>query len=100
VREAIANLPVEVTDANAIKNLTDKSEADRLSQQVNAACKLLTEYNARLSDELEDRKKVTAMLRDFTHTQLQLLSQAKERLEVSYVLRNILRGSKVLTNGS
>lgn len=84
VREAIAHLPPEVTNADLLQNITDRSAAENLSKHVNAAVKLLTDYNGRLAAELEDRKKVTAMLKEFTHSQMLLLNQAKERLEVCF----------------
>ncbi|KAK6630984.1 hypothetical protein RUM44_003156 [Polyplax serrata] len=81
VREAIASLPPEVSDVSLLIKLQDRTAAEELSKQVNAAAQLLSEYNARLATELEDRKKVTAMLRDFTEAQNELLSHAKQRLE-------------------
>lgn len=82
VREAIASLPPEVSDVSLLIKLQDRAAAEELSKQVNAAAQLLSEYNARLAAELEDRKKVTAMLKDFTESQNELLSHAKQRLEV------------------
>lgn len=84
VREAIASLPPEVSDVSLLAKLQDRAAAEELSKKVNAAVQLLSEYNNRLAAELEDRKKVTAMLRDFTEAQNQLLSHAKQRLEVSF----------------
>ncbi|KAL0270612.1 UNVERIFIED_CONTAM: hypothetical protein PYX00_007963 [Menopon gallinae] len=81
VREAIASLPPEVSDVSLLMKLQDRAAAEQLSKQVNAAVQLLSEYNNRLASELEDRKKVTAMLRDFTESQNELLSHAKQRLE-------------------
>lgn len=60
----------------------DKESAEQLSTQVNEAMALLTEYNNRLSTEMECRKKVATMLRDFTQAQKELLAQAEQRLEV------------------
>lgn len=60
----------------------DKAAAERLSAQVNDAVNLLTEYNTRLANEMEDRRKVTQMLRDFIQAQRDLLAQAENRLEV------------------
>ena len=51
---------------------------------VNDAVALLNDYNNRLSVEVEHRKKVSTMLRDFLHSQKELLAQAERGLEVSY----------------
>lgn len=50
--------------------------------QVDEAAQILHDYNMRLSLEMEDRKKLTAMLRDFQAEQKELLTQAEQRLEV------------------
>lgn len=60
----------------------DKDQADQLSKQVNDAVNLLTEYNQRLANEMDCRKKVATMLRDFLQAQKELLAQAEQRLEV------------------
>jgi hypothetical protein len=62
--------------------LTDKTSAEKLSAQVNEAVHLLTDYNSRLAAEMEYRKKLTTMLRDFLQAQKDLLAQAEHRLEV------------------
>jgi len=62
--------------------LTDKASAEKLSVQVNEAVHLLTDYNSRLAAEMEYRKKLTTMLRDFLQAQKDLLAQAEHRLEV------------------
>lgn len=53
-----------------------------LNIQVNEAAQILHDYNTRLSVEMEDRKKLTQMLKDFQTEQKELLSQAEQRLEV------------------
>lgn len=81
IREKIASLPPEVSEVNRLSKLEDKAAAERLSAQVNDAVSLLTEYNTRLANEMEDRRKVTQMLRDFIQAQRELLAQAENRLE-------------------
>ncbi|KAK7792284.1 hypothetical protein R5R35_013313 [Gryllus longicercus] len=81
IRERIANLPPEVSEINLLNKLEDKAAADKLAVQVNEAVQLLTEYNARLAMEMDDRKKVTQMLNDFIQTQKDMLSHAEQRLE-------------------
>lgn len=63
---------------------SDRTEADKLSVQVNEAVLLLNSYNERLSTEMDHRKKVSSMLKDFLDLQQELLAQAEHKLEVSY----------------
>lgn len=57
-----------------------------MALQVNDAVALLTNYNARLSKEMEQRKHVAGMLRDFLQAQLDLKEQAEQRLAVSVLI--------------
>ncbi|XP_063698462.1 regulation of nuclear pre-mRNA domain-containing protein 1A [Culicoides brevitarsis] len=81
VREKIANLPPEVSEMSLLQKLTDKEAAIKLAVQVNDAITLLNEYNARLADEMVERKKLTTMLKDFQTEQAELLAHAEQRLE-------------------
>lgn len=81
VRERIANLPPEVSELSALAKLEDKEAAMRLAMKVNDAIKILNDYNARLASEMDDRKKLTTMLKDFQREQQQLLAQAEQRLQ-------------------
>ncbi|XP_044734862.1 regulation of nuclear pre-mRNA domain-containing protein 1B [Chrysoperla carnea] len=81
VRERIASLPPEVSEIGMLASLQDRESAERLSAQVSEAIGLLLDYNSRLAAELDGRKKVAAMLRDFTQAQQELLAQAEQRLE-------------------
>lgn len=54
-----------------------------MSVQVNDAVQLLSQYNKRLIMEMEQRKKVAVMMRDFLHVQEELLAQAEHNLEVN-----------------
>ncbi|XP_063828311.1 regulation of nuclear pre-mRNA domain-containing protein 1B [Ostrinia nubilalis] len=81
VRERIASLPPEVSEVQLLSKLEDKESALSLSAVVNSAVSLLAEYNLRLSEELEKRRKVAAMLRDFAQAQRDLAKQAEARLE-------------------
>lgn len=49
---------------------------------MNEAAQILHDYNTRLASEMEERKKLTAMLRDFQAEQKELLAQAEQRHEV------------------
>ncbi|KAJ3660534.1 hypothetical protein Zmor_004977 [Zophobas morio] len=81
VRQRIAQLPTSVTEISTIANIQDKEQAEKLSQQVNEAVTLLNEYNSRLASEMEHRKKVSSMIRDFLQVQQELLAQAEQNLE-------------------
>ncbi|KAJ8713627.1 hypothetical protein PYW07_013997 [Mythimna separata] len=81
VRERIASLPPEVSEVQLLSKLEDKESAQSLSAVVNSAVELLAEYNLRLSEELEKRRKVAGMLRDFAQAQRELAKQAEARLE-------------------
>ncbi|XP_068618543.1 regulation of nuclear pre-mRNA domain-containing protein 1B isoform X2 [Battus philenor] len=78
VRERIASLPPEVSEVQLLSKLEDKESALRLSSVVNSAVELLAEYNLRLSEELEKRRRVAGMLRDFAQSQRDLAKQAEE----------------------
>lgn len=81
VRERIASLPPEVSDASLLDKIQDRLSADKLALQVEEACSLLAEYNSRLTQELEDRKQVSQMLANYTFHQRELMSLAEQKLE-------------------
>ncbi|KAK9871475.1 hypothetical protein WA026_012849 [Henosepilachna vigintioctopunctata] len=81
VRQRIAQLPKEVAEVSLLSKIEDKAEAEKLSIQVNEAVTLLNSYNERLSKEMDHRKKVSTMLRDFLELQQELLAQAEQNLE-------------------
>lgn len=71
-------------------SFTDKEAGEKLLQRVNDAVNLLNEYNNRLAVEVELRKKVTTMIRDFLVVQKELLEQAEQNLEVIIIIFDIL----------
>lgn len=81
VRERIAQLPREVSEVSLISKIEDKEAAEKLNVQVNEAVVLLTQYNARLQAEMDHRKKVAIMMKDFIQLQEELLAQAEQNLE-------------------
>lgn len=81
VREKISKLPPDVSEVKLLTKLEDKEAALKLAERVNAAVELLTDYNNRLAHEMDERKRVVQMLRDYTILQKQLLQQAESRLE-------------------
>ena len=60
----------------------DKESGVILSRKVEDACILLSEYNFRLNAELEERKMVGKMLKDFIACQREHLISAERKLEV------------------
>uniref|UniRef100_A0A182YPZ3 CID domain-containing protein n=1 Tax=Anopheles stephensi TaxID=30069 RepID=A0A182YPZ3_ANOST len=80
VRERIASLKPEVSELAALDKLEDKEAAMKLAADVNDAIKILNDYNARLAVEMDDRKKLTTMLRDFLREQQELQQQVENRL--------------------
>ena len=60
----------------------DKVSAQRLSEQVNEAVEILQKYNKRLADEMDERRRITTMFKDFIQAQQELLDQGEQRLEV------------------
>lgn len=81
VRQKIANLPMEYTEVSMLSKLENKDAALQLAERVSDAVKLLNDYNSRLCGEMEDRKRLQVMLKDFAQEQRELLSQAESRLE-------------------
>lgn len=80
-REKITRLPPEVSSLDALSKLEDKEAAAKLHMKVNEAVQLLKNYNSRLAAEMNERNKLTVMLKDFQKEQQELLAQAEQRLE-------------------
>jgi len=81
VRERIANLPTEVTDPTYIDKVQDLRSARKLSQKINEACEILSEYNARLAAEQIDRQKAQKMLVDYIASQKFQQALVENRVE-------------------
>ena len=64
--------------------IADKDSAKQLSNTVDSACVLLTDYNKRLASEMDERRSVAKMLRAFVIAQTEQLQHAEKRLQVSY----------------
>lgn len=116
MREKIAKLPKELSDVSIVAKIegerfqhffrvvyllcfqfADRETADKINVQVTNAVLLLSQYNTRLSNEMEHRKKVAVMMRDFLQVQEELLTQAERNLEVSLVYFNIIQKKNKLT---
>ncbi|PRD32060.1 UNVERIFIED_CONTAM: Rprd1b [Trichonephila clavipes] len=81
VREKIARLPPEVSDITLLEKIQNREAANKLHKQVEEASSLLTEYNKRLNEEMEERTQVSKMLNNFTHSQRELLTRAERRID-------------------
>jgi len=92
VREKIAKLPPEVSEIGKLENITTATQGKALLQQVEEASSLLKNYNARLQEELKERKRVGYMVGEFLSAQRELLAQAEERLEQYYEKLEKMRG--------
>lgn len=57
---------------------------------VNEAIQIIGQYNGRLSAEMEQRGKLSIMLRDFHNEQKELLLQAEKRLDVRNKMESYL----------
>ncbi|CAG2109364.1 unnamed protein product [Medioppia subpectinata] len=80
VRQKIASLPNEVFDATLLDKIRDKGAAERLTKLVDEARSLLADYNTRLTRELDDRKQMSQLLRNYTQNQRHALSVAEQKL--------------------
>lgn len=49
---------------------------------MDSSISLLVDYNSRLAVEMEDRKRLTQMMREFLQAQRDLMAQAEATLEV------------------
>ncbi|XP_070195087.1 regulation of nuclear pre-mRNA domain-containing protein 1B-like [Littorina saxatilis] len=81
IREKIAALPLEVSDISHLEKIQDMKSAERLSKQVNDACLLLSEYNQRLTSELEERRQVAFLLRGFVNNVKTQMQDTERQLE-------------------
>jgi len=63
-----------------LDKIHDKDAAQKLAKQVDEACAILSDYNTRLAQELEDRKKISTMLSMFVKNQKLSLAATDQRL--------------------
>lgn len=80
IRQKIASFPPEVTDPSLVQNIRDKSQADRLQRMVEEACILLSDYNQKLSQEMESRKTIALMLATYIKNQKDSLTASERSL--------------------
>jgi hypothetical protein len=98
VRERISKLPPELSDLTLLQKIENKEQMTLLNHQVEDAHRMLSEYNQRLVQELEERKQVSIRLaayHRFQKTQLQeaekQLSDYRQRLQKVAQVKNELR---------
>jgi dsDNA-binding SOS-regulon protein len=98
VRSKIASFPKEVTDPSLIHTIRDKATADRVQKMVEDACILLSEYNQKLAQEMENRKTLAVMLSTYIKNQRdnltaseQSLSEYREKLKKVTKVKNELK---------
>jgi regulator of Ty1 transposition protein 103 len=75
-------LNVTISSLIAIIFFADQGEASELTKKVEDACNLLVNYNGRLAAELQERKRVARMLRDYLVSQKTALSESEKKLQV------------------
>jgi len=59
--------------------------AKKLKTQVDEACSMLTDYNSRLADELQERRRVAKMLKEYIIAQKQSMSESEKLLQVCWI---------------
>ena len=69
VRKRIAELPTHLTDLGHLSQVRERSEAFSLLETVNEAASLLDDYNARLQQEMTNRRKTALQLAAFIRGQ-------------------------------
>ncbi|XP_022669806.1 regulation of nuclear pre-mRNA domain-containing protein 1B-like isoform X1 [Varroa destructor] len=82
VREKIASLPREVSDAALLQKVNDQHTLDSLRKQVEDACNLLNAYNGDLDKEITARGKLATILHDFRRYNAHKMREAEKELEV------------------
>lgn len=80
VRERISKLPPELSDLALMQKVQNKEQMALLNQQVDDAHRLLSDYNQRLSQELEDRKQISIQLAAYHRFQKQQLQETEKEL--------------------
>ena len=79
-RKKIANLPPEVYDSKLIENVLNKESVEHWTNLIDEAQNMLSSYNTRLVQELEERRQLSTMLSWFIEGQRRALTQAEQSL--------------------
>lgn len=95
IREKISQLPQELQDVIGVEKIVDKKYADQLSQMVTDAVKMLSDYNKRLEDEVNDRRKTASMLNGFLQQQKDEIVNAENQLKDTQELHNKYKGFSI-----
>lgn len=85
VRAEISKIPSEIFDLETLKDVKSKQSAYDLANRVEYALQVTSDYNSRLMQEVEHRKKLNLQLNDFTNAQKEIIDQGKERLKVKFM---------------
>lgn len=80
VRERISKLPPELSDMSLLAKIENKEQMNRLSNQVEDAHRLLSDYHQRLVQELEERKQVSIRLAAYHRLQKLQMQEAEKHL--------------------
>ena len=96
-RHQISSFPITLQQIDYIQKITDRSEASKLSKQANTAVKMLSEYNAELTNEMTTRRKLARMLSDYTTSQKSIIKEIESTIvELQGLLETYQTGSKHL----
>merc|ERR1712183_580423 len=96
-RHQISSFPITLQQVDYIKKITDKSEALKLSIQANNAVKMLSDYNAELTNEMITRRRLARMLSDYNGNQITSIKEIENTInELQGLLETYKTGSKHL----
>jgi len=96
-RHQISSFPITLQQVDYIKKITDKSEALKLSIQANNAVKMLSDYNAELTNEMITRRRLARMLSDYNGNQITSIKEIENTInELQSLLETYKTGSKHL----
>ena len=75
---------------NILFTVADVDAAKKLKAQVDEACSMLTDYNSRLADELQERRRVAKMLKEYIIAQKQMMSDSEKLLQVCCFCHSVI----------
>lgn len=70
--------------------MIDKAEAEKLAKTVEEASEMLDKYNERLTQELQDRKKLSKALAPFITSQKDKLAESQQKLQVQFLFSSAI----------
>ncbi|CAK9295436.1 unnamed protein product [Gordionus sp. m RMFG-2023] len=81
VREKISKLPSRVSDTSALDKIQDIFEIETLEAEIDGALDMLNVYNDRLSQELDERKWVSLILKTYLDQQTKLVGETEDKIK-------------------